>query len=271
MLISPVSGPNSASNVTSIYNYGLRYMARPSQAAQPGVPVRPVQPSLPVYTEAARPTETSPLFARAYHAEQAARSRVQYPGDSPVSRQAYPLSQAYGEEMPAALSGPADRTLPGAYPAELAARMRTQYPQTPGTASEEPLEISADLGAEGAQKAADEGRCETCESRRYQDGSDDISVSFQTPTQIDPDTAASAVRGHEMEHVAHEQAKAQQEDRKVVSQTVTLHTDICPECGRAYISGGTTRTVTKGNSQPAQADQAEPSQDPAAPESGQEE
>ena len=30
----------------------------------------------------------------------------------------------------------------------------------------------------------------------------------------------------------------------MVSQSVTLHTDICPECGKPYISGGTTRTVT---------------------------
>ena len=44
-----------------------------------------------------------------------------------------------------------------------------------------------------------------------------------------------------------EQAKAQQEDRKVVSQSVTYHTDICPECGKTYVSGGTTRTVTKAN------------------------
>ena len=32
--------------------------------------------------------------------------------------------------------------------------------------------------------------------------------------------------------------------RKVVSQSVTYHTGICPECGRFYIEGGTTRTVT---------------------------
>lgn len=88
--------------------------------------------------------------------------------------------------------------------------------------------------------------CQTCKNRKYQDGSDDPSVSFQTPTEIDPKAAASIVRSHEQEHVSHEQAKADREGRKVVSQTVTLHTAICPECGRVYISGGTTRTVTKG-------------------------
>ena len=61
------------------------------------------------------------------------------------------------------------------------------------------------------------------------------------------------MRGHELEHVAHEQAKAQREDRKVVSQTVALHTDICPECGRVYVSGGTTRTVTKADNTEAPA------------------
>ena len=60
---------------------------------------------------------------------------------------------------------------------------------------------------------------------------------------------ASAVRGHEQEHVVREQAKAKREDRRVVSQSVTLHTDICPECGKTYISGGTTRTVTAAQQQ----------------------
>ena len=110
-------------------------------------------------------------------------------------------------------------------------------------------ETSAAQGIEGAQKALEDGECETCEKRKYQDGSDDMSVSFQSPTNIKPEQVASAVRGHEMEHVVHEQAKAQKEDRKVVSQSVTLHTDICPECGKVYISGGETRTVTKANSE----------------------
>ena len=33
----------------------------------------------------------------------------------------------------------------------------------------------------------------------------------------------------------------------MVSQSVTIHTDICPECGDVYVSGGTTRTTTKAN------------------------
>lgn len=87
--------------------------------------------------------------------------------------------------------------------------------------------------------------CQTCKNRKYQDGSDDPGVSFKTPTAISPETAASAVRGHEMEHVTREQDKARREGRQVVSQTVSLHTAICPECGESYVSGGETRTVTK--------------------------
>lgn len=126
-------------------------------------------------------------------------------------------------------------------------------PGLPGEGAVLPsVESKAELGAEGVQKAAEEGKCETCEKRKYQDGSDDPGVSFKTPTNVSPEMAASAVRGHEQEHVVREQAKAQREDRKVVSQTVTYHTGICPECGRVYVSGGTTRTVTAADSQPEQ-------------------
>jgi len=86
--------------------------------------------------------------------------------------------------------------------------------------------------------------CQTCKNRKYQDGSTDGGVSYQAPTHISPGAAPSAVASHEREHVAREQAKAEQEDRRIVSQTVTLETAICPECGRVYVSGGVTRTLT---------------------------
>ena len=86
--------------------------------------------------------------------------------------------------------------------------------------------------------------CQTCKNRKYQDGSSDPSVSYQAPTHISPNQAGAAVASHEGEHVAHEQAKAEREGRKIVSQTVSLSTSICPECGRVYISGGVTRTIT---------------------------
>lgn len=121
----------------------------------------------------------------------------------------------------------------------------------PGSEEKDAQSVDGAQGAEDAQEAAEEGKCETCEKRKYQDGSDDMSVSFQSPTNIKPGQVAAAVRGHEMEHVLHEQAKAKREGRRVVSQSVTLHTAICPECGKVYISGGETRTTTKANPEPA--------------------
>lgn len=87
--------------------------------------------------------------------------------------------------------------------------------------------------------------CRTCKSRMYQDGSNDPGVSFKSPANIDPNVAASVVMGHEMEHVAHEKAKAESEGGRIISQTVILHTGICPECGRTYVAGGTTHTVSQ--------------------------
>lgn len=125
----------------------------------------------------------------------------------------------------------------GMDPAELAVRMRIRY-------SDGVLQGEEGAGAEQVQKALEEGECKTCEERKYQDGSDDPGVSFKTAAHISPEQAAATVRGHEMEHVVREQSKAEREDRKVVSQSVSIHTAICPECGKAYVSGGTTRTVT---------------------------
>ena len=85
--------------------------------------------------------------------------------------------------------------------------------------------------------------CKTCESRVYVDGSDDPSVSFQTPTRINPEAALSAVSAHEGEHVANEQIKASREGNRIINQSVSIHTSICSECGRTYVSGGEARTL----------------------------
>lgn len=212
-LITPVSMARPAGNVSSIYNYRNVQLQRLPSRAMTGTPVTPVRPTMPVYSEA--PSRVTP---------------------------------AWQDTVPGTV-------LPQAYPAEMAARMRVQYPEEeslelPGSdklPGHEGVDTDEALGADGAQQAAKEGECQTCKERKYQDGSDDSSVSFQTPTHIDADAAPATVRGHELEHVAHEQARAQRDGRKVVSQTVTLHTDICPECGRVYVSGGTTRTVTKAD------------------------
>ena len=168
----------------------------------------------------------------------------------------------------------------GADPVEMAVRMRIQYeepqpelsqkaPELSGTKNLVP-ELEKDApklsgkeepsGAEAAQAAVKEGECQTCKKRKYQDESDDMGVSFQTPTNVAPEQAASAVRGHEREHVVREQAKAEREDRKVVSQNVTIHTDICPECGEAFVSGGTTTTTTKADNSGAEQQQQQQAQ-----------
>ena len=130
----------------------------------------------------------------------------------------------------------------GTDPVELEVRMRIQYedPSAPELFNQK----RAVSDVKSPQEVSEEGKCKTCEERKYKDGSNDMGVSFKTATHIAPEQAAATVRGHEMEHVFREQAKADREDRQVVSQSVSLHTSICPECGKPYVSGGTTRTTT---------------------------
>jgi len=108
-----------------------------------------------------------------------------------------------------------------------------------------------------------QGTCHTCQKRKYVDQSNDASVSFQTPTSINPNMAAAAVASHEQEHVRNEQARANREDREIVSQTVTLTYDICPECGKSYVSGGTTKTtsVSKSDSENIMNAESSPEED----------
>lgn len=89
------------------------------------------------------------------------------------------------------------------------------------------------------------GECETCKNRKYQDESDDPGVSFKSASKIAPGAVGAAVRGHEQEHVVRERAKAEREGREVVSQSVVIKTAICPECGESYVAGGETTTVTR--------------------------
>lgn len=95
-----------------------------------------------------------------------------------------------------------------------------------------------------AGRKASPAECETCKNRKYQDGSDE-DVSFKAAAHIDPNAAASRVRGHEQEHVGNAYKKAAENNGKVMSCNVSIHTAICPECGRTYVSGGTTATQIK--------------------------
>lgn len=94
----------------------------------------------------------------------------------------------------------------------------------------------------GIEDPAEE--CQTCKNRKYKDGSDEM-VSFKSAQHVSPESAASAVRAHEQEHVSNAYKKAATGNGKVVSASVSIHTAICPECGRSYVSGGTTHTQIK--------------------------
>lgn len=85
------------------------------------------------------------------------------------------------------------------------------------------------------------GECQTCKERKYMDGSNE-NVSYKAAAHISPEASGAAVRAHEGEHVANAYDKAAQKGGKVVSATVSIHTSVCPECGRTYVSGGTTNT-----------------------------
>ena len=86
--------------------------------------------------------------------------------------------------------------------------------------------------------------CQTCKERKYQDGSNE-NVSFKSAQHVSPEAAGARVRAHEQEHVANAYSKAAEKGGKVIRASVAIHTAICPECGRTYVSGGTTSTQIK--------------------------
>ena len=139
---------------------------------------------------------------------------------------------------------PAQDRLPeipqGADPVEMAVRGRIQYLDEEDISALRKETSSAEESAEDVKSPSEMMEEQEC----------------QTATKLSPERAAVAVRGHEYEHVVREQAKAEREDRRVVSQSVTLHNEICPECGEVYVAGGETRTVTK----------ADPKAEPQKPE-----
>ena len=107
--------------------------------------------------------------------------------------------------------------------------------------------ISKNPGAsdvKNAGRASSPADCQTCNERKYQDGSDEM-VSFKAASHISPNAAPSAVRGHEQEHVANAYKKAEQGNGKVLQASVRIKTAVCPECGRSYVAGGETTTKIK--------------------------
>lgn len=98
------------------------------------------------------------------------------------------------------------------------------------------------VGSSNKPEAATE--CQTCENRKYQDGSNEM-VSFKSAQHISPMASASRVRAHEQEHVSNAFTKAAQDNGKVIQASVALKTAVCPECGRTYVAGGETTTKIK--------------------------
>ncbi len=90
--------------------------------------------------------------------------------------------------------------------------------------------------------------CPSCKNRKYVDGSNDPGVSFKTPQSISPGQSKAAVLSHEHEHVARNAAEAKAEGREVTHSSVSLQYAICPDCGRQYVAGGLTHTITNGKS-----------------------
>ncbi len=86
--------------------------------------------------------------------------------------------------------------------------------------------------------------CSTCDSRVYQDVSNDSGVSFQSPTGMPASTSGVRVAAHEGEHVTRETERAFKEGSVVTQKKVTMHAAFCPECHRLYYAGGTTTIAT---------------------------
>ena len=107
------------------------------------------------------------------------------------------------------------------------------------------------LGNDGrnANGMTPDGECKTCKERKYQDGSNEM-VSFKAASHISPEAAPAMVRAHEGEHVSNAFKSAAMNDGEVVGASVSIHMDRCPECGRSYVSGGTTTTMIKYNKDP---------------------
>ena len=254
---------NAIQGVSYGQNAYLSVYASRRVSAQTGA-VRPAQPDTPV--QAVEPVRSiQQTAAVSEHADylqrwssdpvsMAVRSRMEYMDDAALAKLRDEAGASFAQSAPvkaysagAALSpqGMGAAAADAANAGGVAVLQGVQGVGAAGGAGT--AGVSAAQGTEetkSAREVMEEGECQTCKERKYQDGSDDPGVSFKTAQHIAPEMAASEVRGHEMEHVAREQASAAREGREVVSQSVTYHTAICPECGKAYVSGGTTRTTT---------------------------
>ncbi len=118
------------------------------------------------------------------------------------------------------------------------------YPMPPEDPGKHIIRNPGESTEKQAGRKSSPAECETCKNRQYQDGSDEM-VSFKAAAHISPDAAASRVRSHEQEHVSNAYKDAAKNNGKVMSCNVAIHTSVCPECGRTFVSGGTTSTQIK--------------------------
>lgn len=116
---------------------------------------------------------------------------------------------------------------------------------TPTAAADKVPGESMGVSGQKTEKAAPKGECQTCAERKYVDGSDEGNVSFKAPGHIAPEASAGVVMSHEKEHVANAKREGNKPGNELISATISLKTAICPECGRSYVAGGTTRTMIK--------------------------
>ncbi len=126
-------------------------------------------------------------------------------------------------------------------PFQIGGRFLPKDPKGEELSPEEAL--NPDAHKKAGRKSSPE-ECQTCKERKYQDGSDE-NVSFKSAAHISPEAAGAAVRAHEGEHVSNAYKEAAENGGEVVNASVTIHTAICPECGRTYVSGGTTSTTIR--------------------------
>ena len=115
----------------------------------------------------------------------------------------------------------------------------------PSASISKPEDAQKLQASEKSDKTDPNYKCETCASRKYQDGSNEADVSFKSASHVAPEAAASAVRSHEQMHVSNAYQKAEKGNGEVISASVQIHTACCPECGKTYVSGGTTKTMIK--------------------------
>ncbi len=135
----------------------------------------------------------------------------------------------------------------------MAAYSVTWRPATPAeislgrTEDGEPVKgrnVKEKADSSSVSEVAKKGECQACKERKYMDGSDE-QVSFKSPASINPNAVYARVRGHEQEHVVNAYDKAKEGGGKVMNASVSIHYATCPECGRRYVSGGTTHTSIK--------------------------